>query len=453
MARAAVGLVVTALLLLGRPVVLAAPPAEDPVARAAVEKYFSATDSDGRATAVRALEGVDVGVVAGLVGTRQEWTGMTPGVYYVNEEYEGKPVRYFLGVPPGYVAEQAVPLVVMLPSPTPFVSLPVPDAAKVEGIYTQWIAGELAKHPDAAVMMPLVNLDELYGPGPEGVFSVMGALRHAMGKMHVDAARVYLFGHAAGAHATWNLGFGFPTYFAAIAPLAGQASGDWQKLRQLNLRNLGVVMWQDLDDPLVPVNPTRELMASLKRLKIDVDYLQTRGMGHTPTAVVAEDRYAAMRKRVKELYPKHVTVQTDRPDPEYCRVEWLEITDVLNPMGERRLIPKHGSGFLTVFTNPAKADATIDAGKNEIAIVTTNTAELRLHLSSALVDLGRVVTVNVNRRVRYSAVPVQSVGALLEDARVLGRGWRDYPVTIDLDLTKPPATMPATRGATTEPTK
>ena len=33
--------------------------------------------------------------------------------------------------------------------------------------------GELTDHPDAIVLMPLLNLDELYGPGPVGMNLVM----------------------------------------------------------------------------------------------------------------------------------------------------------------------------------------------------------------------------------------------------------------------------------------
>ena len=44
--------------------------------------------------------------------------------------------------------------------------------------------------------MPLLNLDELYGPSYAGMNSVIQPLLHAAGRANVDPARVYLIGHA-----------------------------------------------------------------------------------------------------------------------------------------------------------------------------------------------------------------------------------------------------------------
>ena len=78
--------------------------------------------------------------------------------------------------------------------------------------------------------------------------TVMQPLLHAAGRANVDPTRVFLIGHSMSAHATWNLGLHYPTYFAAINPLAGAASGDWQRLRLPNLSNVLPVVWHDATD-------------------------------------------------------------------------------------------------------------------------------------------------------------------------------------------------------------
>ena len=104
-------------------------------------------------------------------------------------------------------------------------------------IYTAWINDELKAHPDAAVLMPLLNLDELWGPSYAGMNSVIQPMLHVAGRVNMDPARVYLIGHGMSGHAAWNLGLHYTTYFAAINPLAGSAKADWQRLRLMNLRN------------------------------------------------------------------------------------------------------------------------------------------------------------------------------------------------------------------------
>src|SRR4029079_7629445 len=104
-------------------------------------------------------------------------------------------VRYFLGVPNGYDRAKKWPLVIMLPTATPFVGNPKPDADAVSKMYTEWVEEELKQHPDALVLMPLLNLTEGWGPSYAGMNSVIHAMYHAYTRANLDPARVYLIGH------------------------------------------------------------------------------------------------------------------------------------------------------------------------------------------------------------------------------------------------------------------
>ena len=183
------------------------------------------------------------------------WPELDGGaVYYVNEPFGPHIVRYFFGVPKTYDRTKPWPLVIKLPTANAFLPEPPaqpPDADEVVKIYTGWIKEELAHHPDAVVLMPLLNLDELYGPSYAGMNSVIQPMLHVAERVNIDPARVYMVGHSMAGHAVWNLALNYPTYFAAVNPLAGAASQDWQRLRLINLRNTLPVVWHDADDQVL----------------------------------------------------------------------------------------------------------------------------------------------------------------------------------------------------------
>jgi hypothetical protein len=61
-------------------------------------------------------------------------------------------------------------------------------------------------------------------------------------------------------------------------------------------------------------------------------------------------------------------------------------------------------------------------------------------------DLHQPITVLVNGKVRFNGVVKPSDADMLKDQALLGRGWRYYCGTIDIDLSGPsakPATEPA----------
>ena len=118
-----------------------------------------------------------------------DWPALTGGVYYINEKFGPHEVRYFFGVPKAYDRTKAWPLVIKLPTADAFVNEPKANAGPVTQIYTKWMTEELIKHPDALVIMPLLNLDELWGPSYAGMNNVIQPMLHAAGRANIDPAR------------------------------------------------------------------------------------------------------------------------------------------------------------------------------------------------------------------------------------------------------------------------
>jgi hypothetical protein len=418
-----------------------------------IEQYFLAGDYKERARIAKSIEatGIDANILGRLTRLRLSWPALTPGTYYINDKAGPNDVRYFLGIPAKYDRSIAWPLVVKLPSANAFLTDPPPSANQVIKIYTQWMTDELTAHPDAIVLMPLLNLDQLYGPGPIGMNLVMQPIFHAAGKVNIDPARVYLTGHAMAANGVWNLGLHYPTYFAAINPMAGSAKDSWQRTRIGNLSNVLSVVWADPADQVVKPDESRELVKLLHNLNCDVDYTETSGLGHAPSAQIIAERYAKLRSRTRELYPADVFVQSDRPDTIFNRVDWVQIYQPLVTGQEIELEFSRGGENIHVYQKGFRAVAEFKPG-NAIVVNTINVESLRIYLNDQMVDLTKPVTITVNGKVRYQQIPEQSVAEMLKDQLFLNRGWRYFPVAIDFDLTDP-ATQPGTGqpGSATQP--
>ena len=106
------------------------------------------------------------------------------------------------------------------------------------------------------------------------------------------------------AHAVWNLAIHYPTFFAAINPMAGSAHDVWQRVRLGNLENILCIVWHDASDDVVNVDESRSIVRYLQNLKYDVDYTETRNLGHIPSPQIVEDEYKKLRTRTRDLYPK-----------------------------------------------------------------------------------------------------------------------------------------------------
>ena len=173
----------------------------------------------------------------------------------------------------------------------------------------------------------------------------------SVSRANVDPSRIYLIGHSMSGHAAWNLPLHYPTYFAATNPLAGAASNDWQRLRLTNLHNLLIVPWADADDKIIKPDSSRQLVNILKRFKIDVDYVETKGVGHVPTDAIADICYEKLLARRRELYPKQIFLQSNRPEPVFNRIDWLQIYQPMNPGDEHKQFFNRKPGSMTLLAN------------------------------------------------------------------------------------------------------
>lgn len=418
-----------------------------------IEKFFAATSTRDRKSAIAAIQQtrLDPNLIGRLSRLRMYWPQLQAGVYHIREHAGPWTVDYFLGLPPTYDRTKAWPLVIKLASASPFQTQPPPELNRVVQMYTAWIKDELARHADAVVLMPLLDMDEMYGPTYAGMNSVIQPMLHAADRVNIDPARVYLMGHSDAAQAVWNLALHYPTYFAAFDALAGAARYDWQRVRLINLCNLLPVVWHDTDDSVIKVDESRSLVRALRGLKLDVEYLETKNLGHAPPEPIVEETYQKMRARTRKLYPGEVSIQSSRPDPMFNRSDWVQLWQPLDEGSERRLYLHRASSYMRIFSNLMRIDATCK--DNRIEATTNNVDSLSFYLNDQMVDFAKPVTVVVNRKVRFEGIVKPDIEKMLNDEMFLGRGWRYFAGMVDIDVIPPatrpaPATGPATHSGT-----
>jgi hypothetical protein len=409
-----------------------------------VDKYYQATllierhfaEPEARGEIVKSLENLslDANLIGRLTRIRLDWPDLQPGIYYINQRVGPHNVRYFLGIPKNYDRATAWPLVLKLPTADAFVADPKPDPIQVTEIYSAWMRDEIAKHSDAICIMPLLNLDELWGPSYAGMNNAIQPILDVANRVNIDPAHVYMVGHSMSAHAAWNLALLYTTYFASFNALAGGASQEWERIRLNNLRSVLPVVWHDADDQLIKIDVARQLVKMFRTQKVDLEYVETKGVGHVPTDAIAEQCYQTMRLRGRNLYPPHITLQSDRPDTMFNRNDWVQIYQPMHIGNEKKLFFNHGSGYMLVYPVAFSVDAAL--ANNQITVTTQNVESMRFYVNDQMIDFTRAVSVVVNHKPRYEAFVKPSIEEMLKDQLFLGRGWRYYTGVIDIDFGK-----------------
>lgn len=106
---------------------------------------------------------------------------------------------------------------------------------------------------------------------------VMEVLSRMRTDYKVDESRIYLMGHSMGAIGTWAIAAKYPDVWAAIAPFAGMGSpASAERMRAIPQ----FVVHGDAD-PTVSVNGSRTMVEAMKKLGMDVTYVEVPGGTHS----------------------------------------------------------------------------------------------------------------------------------------------------------------------------
>lgn len=388
--------------------------------------------------------------VARLCAVRAVMLPEIPGVYHVKTRVGPNDVDYVLGIPAGYSRTAFTPLLVRLT-----------NADDSPEQVTAYVEKKLASEPKTLVMVPLYDPDERWGPGLIGMGRVTHALRHAANLVNIDQARISLVGSGPAARGVWDVGLHFPSQFAALGVMAGRAGGEYERVRLPNLLNVHVALWHDAKDDVIPIDETRQIARIFDRFKQPFDFVETKGLGHVPDEPTALKIDGIVRSKRRALSPRRVIVQSNRPELQFNRVDWLAINQPRQAGEQRRSMIARSKNILVINPLVFRADAEM-AKDNVLEMKTDNVDSLRVYLDDTLCDFTKPLVVRMNRKDVFNGIIAPRYDVVLRDQQLFGRGVRAYAAAVDLETVKGdwkafpiigPATRPTSRPTTKPATK
>ena len=111
----------------------------------------------------------------------------------------------------------------------------------------------------------------------EDVKCAVRYLRAHSSDYNIDPDRIYLTGHSMGGYGTWSVAMNHPDVFAALAPVAGGANVPAAMSKIAHIPQL--VVHGD-NDPTVPVERSRVMVAEGKKLGVEIKYIEVPGGDH-----------------------------------------------------------------------------------------------------------------------------------------------------------------------------
>jgi predicted peptidase len=110
---------------------------------------------------------------------------------------------------------------------------------------------------------------------------VMNVLARMRAEYNVDPDRIYLIGHSMGAIGTWALGAKYPDVWAALGPFSGV--GTPASVR--SMQHIPQIVVHGDADATVNVSGSRTMVAEMKKLGVDVTYIEVPGGSHIDVVV------------------------------------------------------------------------------------------------------------------------------------------------------------------------
>lgn len=211
----------------------------------------------------------------------------------------GEIMPYHLYVPTTYTPSRAFPLVVALHG----------LGASEDSFFSPVYGGvaKLAEQHGFIVVAPLgYRIDGGYGafrtPGQSNHRTelseqeVMEVVTQIRQQYKIDESRVYLMGHSMGGIGTWAIAAKHPGLWAALGPISG--TGDPSTVERMG-QVPEIVVHGDADD-VVPVSGSRAMVEQMKKLGIEVKYIEVPGGSHInvagPNMAAIFDFFDAHRK-------------------------------------------------------------------------------------------------------------------------------------------------------------
>jgi poly(3-hydroxybutyrate) depolymerase len=138
----------------------------------------------------------------------------------------------------------------------------------------------LAKKEGIILAGPDAIVSAGWGMRDDGPLFLRHVLEDVQGKYGVDARRVYIFGHSAGAVHGLAMAVLESEYFAAVAVHAGVLTRDFVPYIKRAPRKIPIAIWVGTNDSFFPLKPVRETRDALNEQGFGAELTEIRGHTH-----------------------------------------------------------------------------------------------------------------------------------------------------------------------------
>ena len=136
------------------------------------------------------------------------------------------------------------------------------------------------------------------GDAEKDVMDVIAEMRR---DYNIDPNRIYLTGHSMGGFGTWSVAMSHPDVFAAIAPVSG---GSNTPAGMSKIAHIPEIVVHGDNDPTVPVERSRVMVETGKKLGMEIKYVEVPGGDHgsvvAPTFKDVFDWFDTHRRKTAE---------------------------------------------------------------------------------------------------------------------------------------------------------
>jgi len=239
---------------------------------------------------------LSIGIALCAVAIAARLFGQESVEEFVSRKYtnsDGATMPYRLFIPRAYDRDRSYPLVVYLHGGG---GLGSDNLKQISGGNTNgtqvWISqAAQSKHP-AFVIAPQAPEGATWG-GPDAselsspALLMLEILEGLQREFSIDRTRLYLTGQSLGGFGTWDIIIRRPDLFAAAVPLCGGGSLNQSPFRTVyrpadveTIKGMPIWVFHGADDESVPVQGSREMVATLRKLGSKIKYTEYPRVGH-----------------------------------------------------------------------------------------------------------------------------------------------------------------------------
>lgn len=266
---------------------------------------------------------------------------------------------------------------------------------------------------------------------------VLGTIRQARLRYHIDPNRIFLTGMSNGGIGAWLIGMHHAPLFAGIAPMASGLD-DVLMPFLANLRSTPLYIIHGAKDQVMPVDLSRSIAGELDGLGYPYVYREHQrehpmAGGHYFPREELPNLVAWFNRQRREPLPTRLTIVRDGSHFQAFNWVRLEATDAIAAFSED-LVDKRDERIKR--REYARLDASI-VGKNRIEVTAERVQRYSLFLNDTLIDFTKPLTVVTNGRLSFEGIVSPSLETLLRQARLRQDPERLFSVHLTIAITKP----------------